>query len=51
MQYVTITAKEDTLPDDIILLEVGSFTFDTAGAVALKGIIIAALSAISFSLY
>lgn len=48
-QYVTITAKKDTSASDTVLLEVGSFAFDTTGAMAIKAAAASLLVAFSIS--
>lgn len=48
-QYVTITAKKDTTSSDTVLLEVGSFAFDTTSAMAIKAAAASLLAAFSVS--
>lgn len=48
-QFVTITAKETTTASDTVLLEVGAYSFDTAGATAIKAAAATLLAAFSVS--
>lgn len=48
-QYVTVTAKQDLGDTDTVLLEVGSYAFDTSSAMAIKAVAASVLAAFSVS--